>query len=210
MTDLATGLSEENLTLAREVTGWPLDATSTISLPKSHLNRLLDAARREGRLAQAKLHASDIAEAFAARAQGPRQDGEGKAVAWRVKDFADGWILYGESEAEARKYAAESGAVIEPLYASPPRQDGEFVLVPREPTEEMKLRGARQLKFNDLLFAGRSDPVPTDAHSCWMAMLAALPSASPVPTLPEVGGSSRTEPKDPCGDAQERATEGDQ
>jgi hypothetical protein len=41
---------------------------------------------------------------------------EAAPVAWRVKDFADGWIVYG-SEKEARFVADETGAVMQPLYA---------------------------------------------------------------------------------------------
>lgn len=39
-------------------------------------------------------------------------------VAWRVKDFADGWILF-HSEEEARREAAGAGNLVEALYASP-------------------------------------------------------------------------------------------
>ena len=42
-----------------------------------------------------------------------------EAVAWRVKDFADGWILY-HTEAAARSYAKGVGdAFIQPLYTHP-------------------------------------------------------------------------------------------
>lgn len=42
------------------------------------------------------------------------------AVAWRVKDFADGWIYYSDDEAHARKVADEmGGALVEALYAAP-------------------------------------------------------------------------------------------
>ncbi len=37
-------------------------------------------------------------------------------VAWRVKDFADGWILY-HSEAQARREAEEVGSLVQPLFA---------------------------------------------------------------------------------------------
>lgn len=36
-------------------------------------------------------------------------------VAWRVKDFADGWILFSD-EARARHEVEMTGAKIEPLY----------------------------------------------------------------------------------------------
>ncbi len=49
----------------------------------------------------------------------------GDPVAWRVKDFVDGWIYYTD-EAHARRVARHmSGALVEPLYAtSEPRGDG--------------------------------------------------------------------------------------
>lgn len=44
-------------------------------------------------------------------------------AAWRVKDFADGWILC-HSKAEAEHLSREqSGAAIEPLYAEPIAND---------------------------------------------------------------------------------------
>jgi hypothetical protein len=47
------------------------------------------------------------------RQQGPSLAGE--PVAWRVKDFAEGWILC-HSEEQARR-EAQAGNLIEPLYA---------------------------------------------------------------------------------------------
>lgn len=42
-----------------------------------------------------------------------------EAVAWRVKDYADGWILF-HHEAPARKSGeARNGALVQPLYAHP-------------------------------------------------------------------------------------------
>jgi hypothetical protein len=44
---------------------------------------------------------------------------EGEVVAWRVKDYADGWILF-HHEAPARASGeARNGALVQPLYASP-------------------------------------------------------------------------------------------
>lgn len=45
--------------------------------------------------------------------------GETEPVAWRVKDFADGWILC-HTEAEAKREAEGCGNTIQPLYAHPP------------------------------------------------------------------------------------------
>jgi hypothetical protein len=44
--------------------------------------------------------------------------GKGEPVAWRVKDYADGWILC-DSEAKANSCAGD-GAIIEPLYRHAP------------------------------------------------------------------------------------------
>ena len=42
-----------------------------------------------------------------------------EAVAWRVKDYADGWILF-HHEAPARKSGeARNGALVQPLYTHP-------------------------------------------------------------------------------------------
>jgi len=46
--------------------------------------------------------------------------GAGEPVAWRVKDFADGWFFYGKNqEAEATR-AQVDGFLVQPLYRSPP------------------------------------------------------------------------------------------
>lgn len=46
-------------------------------------------------------------------------------VAWRVKDFADGWILFHTERAARHESAAMGGALIQPLYASStPSQEG--------------------------------------------------------------------------------------
>jgi len=39
-------------------------------------------------------------------------------VAWRVKDFADGWILFWDRRA-AEAWAEETDALIQPLYTHP-------------------------------------------------------------------------------------------
>jgi hypothetical protein len=43
----------------------------------------------------------------------------GEPVAWRVKDYADGWIVFA-SEVDARLEAKQTGALLEPLYSAPP------------------------------------------------------------------------------------------
>jgi hypothetical protein len=40
---------------------------------------------------------------------------EKRPVAWRVKDFADGWIMF-QNENDANVYAASTGALIQGLY----------------------------------------------------------------------------------------------
>lgn len=41
--------------------------------------------------------------------------GPGEAVAWRVKDFADGWTLYADKDAADVASLASSGALVEAL-----------------------------------------------------------------------------------------------
>lgn len=45
-------------------------------------------------------------------------------VAWRVKDFADGWILCNTRQ-QAEKEAAGAGNLIEPLYAIPTKEESQ-------------------------------------------------------------------------------------
>ena len=53
----------------------------------------------------------------ALRPEAPLSGGYGEPVAWRVKDYADGWIIY-QQESAAAAYRAETGALMEPLYDS--------------------------------------------------------------------------------------------
>ncbi len=39
-----------------------------------------------------------------------------KIVAWRCKDYADGWILF-NSEVGARLYQEKTGCLMEPLFS---------------------------------------------------------------------------------------------
>jgi hypothetical protein len=57
----------------------------------------------EGWLASARTHT--------ARALQP------EPVAWRCKDYADGWILF-QFEQNARRYQEETGCLMQPLYAA--------------------------------------------------------------------------------------------
>lgn len=57
-----------------------------------------------------------------------------RPVAWRVKDFADGWIVFQDEEA-ANREVEQTGAVMQGLYV----RDGtplssDMVMAPREPT----------------------------------------------------------------------------
>lgn len=45
---------------------------------------------------------------------------QAEPVAWRCKDYADEWILYG-NKAIAELYQAYTGCLVEPLYAHPPQ-----------------------------------------------------------------------------------------
>ena len=63
--------------------------------------------------------AYDIAHEVLAQALAARPEPEGvEPVAWRIKDFADGWILC-HSKADAEREAAGAGNLIQPLYAGP-------------------------------------------------------------------------------------------
>lgn len=53
----------------------------------------------------------------ALRPEAPLSGGYGEPVAWRVKDYADGWIIF-QKESAAAAYRAETGALMEPLYDS--------------------------------------------------------------------------------------------
>jgi hypothetical protein len=50
----------------------------------------------------------------------PKQS-DAKPVAWRVRDFGDGWILC-HSRKQAEK-EADAGNLVQPLYTAPPRAD---------------------------------------------------------------------------------------
>lgn len=56
-----------------------------------------------------------------------------KPVAWRVKDFADGWIIY-QSEEEAKRYAVSAGNLVEPLYT---RAQSDLIPLPAEVPEDL-------------------------------------------------------------------------
>lgn len=43
-----------------------------------------------------------------------------EAVAWRVKDFADGWIYYNSADRAHLEAKTMSAGVVQPLYAAPP------------------------------------------------------------------------------------------
>lgn len=154
MTDLATGLSEENRALIESVTG--LTSQQGFLLGLDSMNRLLDAAR----------------------AQGPRQDGEEWLLVRRsfVQAVADLESADGGRSFPSKGLCSKASHYLSEPSVSAPRQDGDFVLVPREPTPAMVCAGDGQ----DPGFGSMSEKI-------WRAML----SASPVHTLPEVGGSSR-------------------
>jgi hypothetical protein len=63
---------------------------------------------------------NDVAKAISDAVQPKAERSE--PVAWHVKDFADGWItFYNESDAIAE--ASGNGAIIQPLYTSPPTSE---------------------------------------------------------------------------------------
>ncbi len=63
-------------------------------------------------------------------------------VAWRCKDYADGWMLYQFRE-NAEAYQKETGCLMEPLFAAPPS--------PNSAADELaRLRGERDM-YRDAL-----------------------------------------------------------
>lgn len=50
----------------------------------------------------------------------PPQEGAGEPVAWRVKDFADGWFFYGKERGAEAMRAQVDGFLVQPLFTSPP------------------------------------------------------------------------------------------
>lgn len=95
---------------------------------------------------------------------------EAEPAAWRVKDYADGWIVFVHEQSAKACSEHRNGALIQPLYArlpalvgggkalnslhslsAPFRPDNEpegWALVPREPTEAMMLAALRALNSN--------------------------------------------------------------
>lgn len=61
--------------------------------------------------------------AYAGIAQ-PVAPQEAEAVAWRCKDYADGWVVYGEKSA-AERHQRNDGCLMQPLYAHPPTRAAE-------------------------------------------------------------------------------------
>ena len=59
-----------------------------------------------------------VIEAVLAHREPALDEGEKyrKPVAWRVKDFADGWIVF-DTERSAQRYAEGAGNLVQPLYA---------------------------------------------------------------------------------------------
>lgn len=101
----------------------------------------------------------------------------GEPVAWRYKDWYPENVPYDEKEWHFSSTGPDEDrkeCLWEPLFAAPPRSDkanGDWVMVPREPTPEMLLAIARED------WAGKSDLNWSDG---WRIMLAAAPlSASP-------------------------------
>jgi len=75
-------------------------------------------------VAEARQAYLDQARAVLAAAFASSQKPE--PVAWRVKDFADGWILC-HSEAQAKREAESGGNLVQPLYAAPTTERAEVV-----------------------------------------------------------------------------------
>lgn len=76
--------------------------------PRTSLGRLASMA-----LAAPSLNFDDLDTLYAALAN---KDGDAKPIAWRCRDYADGWIYF-DDENRARRYRETTGALMEPLYA---------------------------------------------------------------------------------------------
>lgn len=79
-----------------------------------------DITYRNGRRQVRQFRATASATPSEAEARSPQP------VAWRCKDFADSWIIY-QQESAAAAYRAETGCLMEPLYAlpTPPKAEAE-------------------------------------------------------------------------------------
>ncbi len=75
-------------------------------------------------------------------------------MAWRCKDYADGWMLYQFRE-NAEAYQKETGCLMEPLFASPPSPNSEI-------TETAK----------DLLASLDPDALNPEQFNAWSALTA--------------------------------------
>lgn len=82
-------------------------------------------------------HAADTIERLRAELAALREQ---EPVAWRCKDFADGWILYNDY-ADAFEYEHGVGCAMQPLYAAPvPAVDTDKLVVAlRKIRDEYKL-----------------------------------------------------------------------
>lgn len=92
---------------------------------KELIERLRLEARELYALENAHGCASDLhsyASWHAATALEAADKAEQTPVAWRVKDFADGWVLF-RNEAAAKHEAFVSSALIQPLYLAAPAPD---------------------------------------------------------------------------------------
>jgi hypothetical protein len=50
------------------------------------------------------------------------REAKAEPVAWRVRDYGDGWIY---TLKDPQRYHEETGAVVQPLYTSPPASESE-------------------------------------------------------------------------------------
>ena len=57
-------------------------------------------------------------EAFRLAITALEREAKAEPVAWRVRDYGDGWIY---TLKDPQRYHKETGAVVQPLYASPPQ-----------------------------------------------------------------------------------------
>lgn len=84
-------------------------------------------------------------------------------VAWRCKDYADDWIVYG-NKAQAELYQACTGCLMEALYVHPPQPAGEAVLVSQDVLIDLIGELGREV-FHLLDDCETSGPVGEEVHT---------------------------------------------
>lgn len=104
------------------------------------------------------------------RRQNPETQGAGEPVAWRVKDFADGWFFYGKERGAEAMRAQVDGFLVQPLFTSPPTD-------PRTKALEEALETARDALQAAYQRTGHADDLAA-AHIADAALLRTLETSN--------------------------------